>query len=279
MRDLISIGRFANLTDLSPKLLRKLDERGLLSPVYVDPETRYRYYDHTQIRRASLIHVCRQLGLPNGEIRELLLADDPDTLRRHLERQRARVTRRLADDAHTLDLLEQELSRGKRPLAYEVALKDAPAQLVVSCRGRVTRTHPHDAYLVERGIEVAGGRAADWLAKHAAEPVGAAIVLYHGDLVEVDEMVFDVCLPVADPVPEGDEVRCWELPAVRLAFTTHQGSYDTIWGAHAEVYAWAAEHGHKIAGPGREIGHVSSQHTSDPHRWVTEVSLPVVTGE
>ena len=39
---LIPIGRFAKLTDLSPRLLRKLDERGLLSPVLVDPETRRR---------------------------------------------------------------------------------------------------------------------------------------------------------------------------------------------------------------------------------------------
>jgi len=51
MGQLISIGRFANLTDLSPRLLRKLDERGLLSPTYVDPDTRYRYYDYGQVRR------------------------------------------------------------------------------------------------------------------------------------------------------------------------------------------------------------------------------------
>ena len=56
---LIPIGRFAKLTDLSPRLLRRLDERGLLSPVRVDPDTRYRYYDIGQIRVAGLIHLGR----------------------------------------------------------------------------------------------------------------------------------------------------------------------------------------------------------------------------
>jgi len=48
---LIPIGRFARLTDLSPRFLRKLDERGLLSPVHVDPDSRYRYYGPDQTAR------------------------------------------------------------------------------------------------------------------------------------------------------------------------------------------------------------------------------------
>ena len=57
MRSLITIGRFANLTDLSPRLLRRLDERGLLCPVHVDPQTGYRYYDYGQLRHASVIRL------------------------------------------------------------------------------------------------------------------------------------------------------------------------------------------------------------------------------
>ena len=76
---LIPIGRFARLTDLSPRLLRRLDERGLLSPVLVDPDTRYRYYDLGQVRAAGLIHLCRQLGLPVDQPPDLLAASGPAT--------------------------------------------------------------------------------------------------------------------------------------------------------------------------------------------------------
>ena len=50
---LIPIGLFSKLTDLSPRLLRRLDERSLLSPVFVDPDTRYRYDDLSQTRTAT----------------------------------------------------------------------------------------------------------------------------------------------------------------------------------------------------------------------------------
>ncbi len=42
--DLLSIGDFAALARLSVKALRHYDEQGLLSPVRVDPVTRYRQY-------------------------------------------------------------------------------------------------------------------------------------------------------------------------------------------------------------------------------------------
>ena len=73
---LIPIGRFAKLTDLSPRLLRRLDERGLLSPAFVDPDTQYRYYGIGQTRVASLIHLGRQMGLRVDQLAGLITAAD-----------------------------------------------------------------------------------------------------------------------------------------------------------------------------------------------------------
>lgn len=276
MGELIGIGRFSNLTDLSPRLLRKLDERGLLSPVHVDPETRYRFYDHTQTRRASLILMCRRMGMPLGEVGELL-DDDPDAVRRRLEAHRTRITRRLADDARILALLERELSRDEQPLDYAVAVKDVPAQLVAGRQGRVARVHPHDPYLVESGIEAAADVVYERLAAQRIQPLGPVIVLYHTGLETGDEMAFEVCVPVPRPVLESGEVCCRELPASQVAFATHRGAYDTIWHAHAAVLAWVAENDVDVAGPGCEVGLVSAQDTDDPDEWVTEVSLPIAS--
>ena len=173
MHDLISIGRFANLTDLSPRLLRKLDERGLLSPAHVDPDTHYRYYGYGQIRRGNLIRLCRQLELPLSEIRDLLLADDPAALRPLLERHRARITRRLAEQARALELLEQELGRSAQPLAYECTVKDAPAQLVAGARGSATRVHPHDPWQLEAAIQLAATSSWTGLRRTAHGPPDA----------------------------------------------------------------------------------------------------------
>ena len=115
MSQLISIGRFAFLVDLSPKTLRQLDERGLLTPAYVDPDTRYRYYDYGQLRRASLIHLCRQLRVPLSQVGALVAAGDPAAIRRHLEHHRAKLAADLAERNRLLELVDQELAPSGPP--------------------------------------------------------------------------------------------------------------------------------------------------------------------
>jgi DNA-binding transcriptional MerR regulator len=57
MPDSISIGRFAEITQLSLKALRIYDAIGLLRPVMVDENTGYRYYSITQLPMARQIAV------------------------------------------------------------------------------------------------------------------------------------------------------------------------------------------------------------------------------
>jgi DNA-binding transcriptional MerR regulator len=284
MDELITIGRFANLTDLSPKFLRKLDERGLLSPAFVDPDTRYRYYVHAQVQAATLIRFCHQIHMPAAELRKLIAADDPDGLRPQLIRQRDRLARQLAEKEQLLALLDHELSRSIRPLAYDVALRDDAASLVAGATGACPRVHPHDPSALEDCIVAVGTRVLSWLEQRSIGSTGRALVLYLNDLEEGDELRFAVCFPVTpDPgIEKGERTRelasepaCFWLPAARLAVAVHEGPYDTVWNAHAALASWAQEQGFQAAGPTREVGLVSPMDTPDPRRWVTEVALPV----
>jgi DNA-binding transcriptional MerR regulator len=272
---LIPIGRFARLTDLSPRFLRKLDERGLLSPVLVDPDSRYRYYAPEQMRLASLVHLARQLGMTVDQLGDLVEAYDSGELRPYLERQRAAVEARLAEHGRLLRLLDLELERGGRPLAYDVALKDQPALLVMGAAGSVPRVHPHDPWALESAIRHVGARAALHLAHLGESPDPHPVILYDSDLSRDDEFSFEVCFPIRAPLPGGEGVVCKELPAARVAFTTFFGPYDTIWNAHVELQAWLIEHGHKAIGPVRETGLIAEDDHVDPRDWVTELSVPV----
>jgi DNA-binding transcriptional MerR regulator/effector-binding domain-containing protein len=272
---LISIGRFARLTDLSPRFLRKLDERGLLSPVYVDPDSRYRYYSPGQTRLAGLVHLARQLGMTIDQLDQVVGAYDSGELRPYLERQRASVEARMAGDTRLLRLLELELERGGRPLVYEVALKDQPALLVMSGSGSVRRTHPHDAWALEAALRRVGTLVGTHLARHGQTPARHPVILYDTDLSRDETFAFEVCFPVAAPVPETADVVCRELPAARVAFTTFMGPYDTIWNAHVELQAWVIEHGYQATGPLREKAIVGEEDDADPRAWVTELSVPV----
>ena len=146
--------------DLSPRFLRKLDERGLLIPVLVDPDSRYRYYSHEQTRAAALIHLGRQIGLTMDQIADLLAATEEGDLRSHLERYREVVAAQLAEKSRLLRLLDRELARGEGLLRFEVTLKEQPAVLVMSAAGSAPRTHPHDPWALEAALRRVGAAAA-----------------------------------------------------------------------------------------------------------------------
>jgi DNA-binding transcriptional MerR regulator len=273
--DLISIGRFARLTDLTPRYLRKLDERGLLCPVLVDPESSYRYYSYEQTRPAALIHLGRQIGLTTGQLADLLAASGEGELRGHLERYRDAVAAQLAERGRLLRLLDRELARGEGLLQFEVVLKEQPAVLVMSAAGSIPRTHPHDPWALEAALRRVGAATVAHLAEQGERPHPHALVLYHSDLAVDDAIRFEVCFPVARPLPVRPGLECRELPAALAASLTFTGPYDIIWNAHAELAAWVADHGYVPTGPLRETGIVEADDTDDPQEWVTELSVPV----
>src|SRR5215470_7399207 len=87
---LLSIGRFAQLTGLTAKALRHYDELGLLRPAHVDESTAYRWYALEQARDAVAIRRLRGFELPLDEIAEVLHGDKA-FLRERLAVQRARL--------------------------------------------------------------------------------------------------------------------------------------------------------------------------------------------
>jgi DNA-binding transcriptional MerR regulator len=65
---MLKIGDFSSLARVSIKTLRYYDERELLSPTHVDPETGYRYYSASQLPRLHRILALRDLGFSLEQI-------------------------------------------------------------------------------------------------------------------------------------------------------------------------------------------------------------------
>ncbi len=68
------IGQIARRCGLSASALRFYDERDLLKPSHVDPQTGYRCYDEDQVEEAQLVRDLRRAGLPVAEVRAFLSA-------------------------------------------------------------------------------------------------------------------------------------------------------------------------------------------------------------
>ena len=59
---MLKIGDFSRLSRMSVRMLRHYDELGLLTPLYTDPASGYRYYGPAQLSRANRIRAFRDMG-------------------------------------------------------------------------------------------------------------------------------------------------------------------------------------------------------------------------
>lgn len=74
----MKIGDFAKECGVSVPTLRYYDSQGLLSPVYTDIFTGYRYYDKVQIEVCIAIGNLKTAGFALSEIRQILESPNPD---------------------------------------------------------------------------------------------------------------------------------------------------------------------------------------------------------
>lgn len=77
---LIPIGRMSEINHITVAVLRLYDEKGLLKPRYVDPDTGYRYYDWNQNARLDMIACMKELGMTLQEIHEIFENKDMDRM-------------------------------------------------------------------------------------------------------------------------------------------------------------------------------------------------------
>lgn len=68
---LLLISDFSKLTNLSRKALYLYEEKRLLSPAFVHPETDYRYYHQNQLLTAKRIRLLKQAGFELKEIKQI----------------------------------------------------------------------------------------------------------------------------------------------------------------------------------------------------------------
>lgn len=96
MEELLAIGRFARLTQLTIRALRLYDARGLLEPAVVDFRTGFRYYRPEQVPVALRIRALRALDLPLQEVGAVIRAQQASEVRLVLARHRRRVEEQIA---------------------------------------------------------------------------------------------------------------------------------------------------------------------------------------
>lgn len=101
------IGQMAKLNHTTLATLRHYDKVGILSPVYVNPETGYRYYDVQQCLVFHMIQHHKALNMSLKEIKEILRRNDYGFLEQIYKKKLDEVNQALAE----FEFRKEELER------------------------------------------------------------------------------------------------------------------------------------------------------------------------
>lgn len=264
---MLSIGAFAQIGQVTHRMLRHWDTAGLLVPAHVDEFSGYRSYDPSQLDRLHRIVALRSLGFGLDDI-SAMLASGVDSgriagllrLRRAEVAEEARIAAaRLIDVERRLHLIEKENAMAQ----IEIIEKPLPA----------VRLAAHTAVVAEQP-EVPGvvGPLFDSVAALLAQsgsPAGVPVAQY--DMGE-DGMRIIAGFASSGPIPDGAEEV--QLPAVPAAVCgVHLGSMEHIGESWQAVHAEIIARGFTLSGPCREV-YLRSE-SEDQSDWVTELQQPV----
>lgn len=92
--ELLSAGQMADLNKVSKKALRLYEQKGLLEPHYIDPNTGYRYYTHEQCAVLDTIGQMQAVGFTLSEMKDILDNHDVALMRELLERRTEELERK-----------------------------------------------------------------------------------------------------------------------------------------------------------------------------------------
>ena len=266
-RNMLQIGEFSRICQVSVKTLHHYDRIGLLAPAKVDALTGYRYYEAEQIDAMNYIQRLKRYGFSLDEIQKLLtLSDDREMLVR-LRQQKERLKQEQQERAIILNELQTHISVFERTgdmmtyqKGYRIEVKDSPAMNVLTNRAMMSVDEFGKYYspLFER------------VPKERVTPTGMNGSRYYD--TEFDRESSDIELFIG--IKEKDKAD--EVMEPRLcAMTLHRGSYSTLSEAYGAVVSWIMENGYEMAGEPFELYLRTQFDTLSPEEWETEVYFPV----
>jgi DNA-binding transcriptional MerR regulator len=269
------IAQFARLAGVSPKVLRAYDTLRLFRPVWVDPDSGYRFYSPAQLPELRRILALRDLGMPLAEIGRLLsggssLARALDRRRAELERERREVERRLA-------ALEISVGMDADAAPVDVVVRPLAEELIATFRASLVGGDIEAAfYELESFVRDRGRRA--------HRPPGALVA--GADAGAQSELPEDeIFVPLTGTLAPTERIGVRRLPACRAATVIVRGDYDAMPYARAALERWVEAAGLSVAGPLRIIylqfgaepelrlpaGYVVDRSAD----YITELQLPV----
>lgn len=241
--ELIRIGAFGRITQLSRKALRLYDQLGILSPTYIDPDSGYRYYATAQVATARFVRQMREAEMPLALIRQVIDAEQAE-IDQLITDYHSEFEARVVQARNAIRRLQAHQRHKECSVSFDIQIRQVPQQQIISIKRALTQ--PEMGAFIQGSIATLLQMVEDQGLTITNEVMG----LYYGPINANDTGPLEVAFPVAGTAtPQGDVV-VRELPAHTVAYATGKGEYYDfpavlqVWDAVAD---WINANGYKEA--------------------------------
>lgn len=264
-----SIGEFSTITSLTIKTLRLYHEKEILIPVYIDKQTKYRFYDDNNYEKALSIKILREHDFSLAEVKEILdecneEADMLEQIRTKLNEVKNKIDQ-YNDISQSLErILQQEKeSIMKTNQELDVEEKEVLTMLIAGYRMKGKYS---DVGIGFKLLGKAFGRHIN----------GKAMNLYYDAEYKENDANFEPCFPIRKGI-SSKNISVRELKGGKCVSIIHKGKYENLSKSYKNIFGYINEKGLKTLLPSREIyikgpGMIFK---GNPNNYLTEIQIMI----
>ena len=270
-KQLLTIGEFSKLMQVTVKTLRHYEQKGLLSPQRVDEWTGYRYYGIAQMQRMNDILDLKRLGFSLEEIKDLYDDEshipDPDLLSAKIQETES-LLRSLVRRRDQLQKWRD--SRKKLNTMEKFTIQSLPEIIVASHREVI----PNYAAIGPMCYEKIGPEMQRLGCK--CPPPGYCFTIEHNKEYTPTDIDIEYCEQVEEMGTDSAIIQFKRLHAVPKALCMkHVGPYERFYESYTEAFRYMEEQGYKIAGQPRTCYIDGAWNQDDPEKWLSVIQIPI----
>lgn len=115
-----------------------------------------------------------------------------------------------------------------------------------------------------------------WVNKNNITVVGVPFTIYYTDprMVNPDEMVYDMLIPISNDIEGDEEVKIKTIPPCTVISTVHKGPYTTLPEAYKAIWDYILENKYEMSGMPLER-YLNNPQDVPEDELLTEIQFPI----
>ena len=251
MKTLYTISEVAGYFNVSNQTLHYYDRIGLLKPSFVDPQTKYRYYDQQQFNKMFMIRELKRIGFSLDEIASFAENKNLESLGEALKTNRSDVENRLQELLNIRDRIDFYLEmiglagRVHRKMECELHLIPARHAFYINANFELGDLSHYVEILYQAYVKAAG--------LSIPLDLGNKMVLtMDQDKLQQGKFKYYSGIGLLMPGPFRNPNE-FELPESLYASVVHIGDYGGLPAAYKRVCSFIRKKGFRINGHAAEV--------------------------